>query len=578
MANFRKLTTEECALLGRNGVECEDWSLVDVSEDFEPSQLRQCSLSGIIRLESGAKIRRSRIENYHIAQQSLIEGVTSLECRHRSSFGCGVKVATINECGGRSISIYDSLSAQVAYLGAVYRHRPLIGQRLEEMAQKIAHEKEASVGYIGKGCRITGARFIREVNIGDNVEIDGATILQNGTILSHSFVGMDVKAYDFIMAEFSHIANGVMIEKCFLGESSIFDKNFTAADSLFFANTHCENGEAASIFAGPYTVTHHKSSLLIAGLFSFFNAGSGANQSNHLFKSGAVHQSVHLRGCKFASSAYIMSPALEGPFTMVMGHHSFHHDTSIFPYSYLIEKEGASFLMPGANLTSYGSVRDTEKWLKRDKRQIQRDVISFEEYNPYITQKMLQAIDALHTLHDAEPDAPIYHYNKVQIRSSSLHKGLALYNKAIVASLGEMLSKGRSTSRYKAYGKWVDIAGQYISKQEVDAIIEDIEQGVLQTPQDIDNRFRLFKVHYEDYAHSWAEGVYASILGHQPSQAEIDDVISAGENAHSTLRMTAEKDRQRDCSLDMSVGYGLDTDTLQEQYQDYYAVRGLKQE
>ena len=95
-------------------------------------------------------------------------------------------------------------------------------------------------------------------------------------------------------------------------------------------------------------------------MFSFFNAGSGSNQSNHLFKSGAVHQSVHLRGCKFASSAYIMSPALEGAFTMVMGHHSYHHDTSAFPYSYLIEKEGRTHLMPGANLTSFGAVRDIE--------------------------------------------------------------------------------------------------------------------------------------------------------------------------------------------------------------------------
>ena len=97
-----------------------------------------------------------------------------------------------------------------------------------------------------------------------------------------------------------------------------------------------------------------------------------------------MHQAVHLRGCKFASGAYIMSPALEGAFTMIMGHHSFHHDTSAFPYSYLVEKEGRSVLMPGANLTSYGAVRDIEKWPARDRRTIRRDVINFEEYNPYI--------------------------------------------------------------------------------------------------------------------------------------------------------------------------------------------------
>ena len=37
---------------------------------------------------------------------------------------------------------------------------------------------------------------------------------------------------------------------------------FSAHDSLFFANCNCENGEAAALFGGPYTVTMHKSSLV----------------------------------------------------------------------------------------------------------------------------------------------------------------------------------------------------------------------------------------------------------------------------------------------------------------------------
>ena len=66
------------------------------------------------------------------------------------------------------------------------------------------------------------------------------------------------------------------------------------------------------MFAGPYTVSHHRATLLIAGYFSFFNAGSGANQSNHMYKSGPVHQGVHLRGCKFGSDAYVLLPASTG--------------------------------------------------------------------------------------------------------------------------------------------------------------------------------------------------------------------------------------------------------------------------
>ena len=58
-------------------------------------------------------------------------------------------------------------------------------------------------------------------------------------------------------------------------------------------------------FAGPYKVTHHKSTLLIAGMFSFMNAGSGSNQSNHMYKLGPIHQGTLERGAKTTSDSYI---------------------------------------------------------------------------------------------------------------------------------------------------------------------------------------------------------------------------------------------------------------------------------
>ncbi|MEG1700381.1 MAG: DUF4954 family protein [Alistipes sp.] len=571
-----KLTAAQITAIEAFGSFADDWSQVVVTDDFEASQLQQSHLAGRIEIASGARIIRSNIRNYSIGEHTLIEGVTLLECRHNSSFGNGVKVATMNECGGRTVRIFDRMSAQIAYLMAIYRHRPNLTAALEQLVDNYVAAQSAAIGQIGSHCQIIGARFIREVRMGNGVVVDGASMLENGTLCDDAHIGVDVKAYDFIAAENARIDNGSTIERCFVGESCVMDKGFTAADSLFFANSHCENGEAAAIFAGPYTVSHHKSSLLIAGMFSFFNAGSGSNQSNHLFKSGAVHQSVHLRGCKFSSGAYIMSPALEGAFTMVMGHHSFHHDTSIFPYSYLIEKEGRSALMPGANITSYGAVRDIEKWPARDRCTVKRDVINFEEYNPYITGAMLQAVDALHALEEQDPDAPTYTYNKVLIRASSLRRGIGLYNKAIVASLGTLLSRGHAAEHYDGTGRWLDIAGQYITKREVDAILTAIEAHSLTTAEAIDNQFRVFSLHYDDYAHHWAQQIYASILGHTPTVEELTDAIAAGHNAHDALRHTADTDRDRDCSFDMAVSYGLDSDNDDERREDYYVVRGLK--
>ncbi|WP_290541282.1 DUF4954 family protein [Alistipes sp.] len=576
MVSFRKLTAAETAALEALGNSAEDWSKVLVSSDFKPSQLMQSRLEGAVEIGAGARIVRSRVANYRIGEGSFVEGVTALECRHRSAFGNGTGVATMNECGGRTVKISERMSAQVAYIMAVYRHRPQTIAALEKMIGDQAEERSSEIGQVGSNCRIVGARFIREVRIGNGVVIDGASVLQNATLCDGVHIGVDVKAYDLIAAEGSLIDNGATVERCFVGESCRLDKGFTAAESLFFANSHCENGEAASIFAGPYTVSHHKSSLLIAGMFSFFNAGSGSNQSNHLFKSGAVHQSVHLRGCKFASSAYIMSPALEGAFTMVMGHHSHHHDTSAFPYSYLIEKEGRSHLMPGANLTSFGAVRDIEKWPARDRRTVKRDVISFEEYNPYVTGAMLQAVDILHTLQEQDPDATVFTHNKTLIRSAALQRGIKFYNKAIVAALGAMLSKGSPNPHHSGDGQWLDVGGQYITRRETEAILAAVDSGELTTTEAVDNRFRSFAVHYDDYAHSWAKQIYAALLGHTPTADEIAEAVAAGSNAHASMRRTTDADRDRDQSLNMAVSYGLDATSEEERREDYYAVRGLK--
>ena len=573
---FRVVTNEEIKSLVELGNYAEDWTKVEVSSDFSPKQLFRSQLYGSIRIGSKSTIRNSSIRDYHIGKESHIEQVGIMECRSKSRFGNGVMVATMNECEGRKVMIYDRLSAQTAYLLAIYRHRPKLISRLEEMITERCEELSSEVGHVGDRCKIVGAKFIREVWVGNDVTIDGAAMLTNATLCDNSFIGIDVKGYNFIAAEGSKIDNGSIVDRCFIGECVTLDKGFSATESLLFANSHCENGEAASIFGGPYTVSHHKSSLLIAGMFSFFNAGSGSNQSNHLFKSGAVHQSVHLRGCKFASGAYIMSPALEGPFTMVLGHHSYHHDTSSFPYSYLIEKEGRSLLMPGANLTSYGAVRDIEKWPKRDKRQIKRDRINFEEYNPYICQMMIEAVNRLNSLHEEEPDAEFYTYNKVFIRPQLLERGLKLYNRAIVASIGSMLSRGRGCESRFGEGKWVDIAGEYIVKSEVESLIEAIEGGAISTLDSIERRFDELHEGYDDYAYSWALELYSKLLGHRPTSLEIEEVIEAARNAHSKLRSKTEEDRLRDCSLEMSISYGLDATTEEEVVADFKSVRGVQ--
>ncbi len=560
----------EIAALEKRGCVADDWAEVEVSDGFCASQLWASRLEGHVYIGRGARIINSTVKNYIIGCDAHVEGVARLECRTRSSFGNGVSVATVNENGGRAVKIYDTLTAQVAYIWAMFRHRTLFCERMAEMAESYAAQKSAELGQLGEGSKIIGAGLIREVCIGRGVTIEGASLIENATLCDGAYVGVDVKLRDTIAVEGATIDTGATLQRCFVGESAVVANGFTVVDSLVFANSHLENGEAASIFAAPYTVSHHKSSLLIAGLFSFFNAGSGSNQSNHLFKTGAVHQAIHPRGVKFASGAYIMAPAVEGAYTMVKGHHVRHHDTLDFPFSYLVEDAGRSVLMPGANLTSYGTFRDIEKWGARDRRKLFRDELNFEEYNPYITQMLLRAVNAAHTLQESQSEE--YIWNRVVIKPAHLRRGLGFYNKAIVASLGAMLDIEEPCLDSCGSGEWVDAAGQYITLDQIEGLISRVESREVDVLSECAAPFRAFARNYTSHAYAYAYALLSQLLGRTPTSEDISEAIASAKSSREGLRKLIESDGAKDCSLSMAVGYGLHDSTPEA---DYRAVRSL---
>ena len=164
------------------------------------------------------------------------------------------------------------------------------------MIEAYSLAQKSCYGKIGNSVHIVNTGTIRNVCIGDYCQIDGTSRLENGSINSNReapvYIGPNVTAEDFIVSSGAHISDGVVMSRCFIGQACHLTHLFSAHDSLFFSNCQSENGEACAIFAGPYTVTMHKSSLLIAGMFSFLNAGSGSNQSNHMYKLGPIHQGV----------------------------------------------------------------------------------------------------------------------------------------------------------------------------------------------------------------------------------------------------------------------------------------------
>ncbi len=73
------------------------------------------------------------IANYLIGDDVIIKNCGKIHTEGVSSFGNGTEVAVLNETGGRSVRIWDKLSAHEAYIIALYRHRVKAIKKMEQM-------------------------------------------------------------------------------------------------------------------------------------------------------------------------------------------------------------------------------------------------------------------------------------------------------------------------------------------------------------------------------------------------------------------------------------------------------------
>ena len=375
-----------------------------------------------------------------------------------------------------------------------------------------------------------------DVNVGPAAEVLGASRLSNGTILSEpeapARVGAGVCAEDFIVAEGAEVEDGVVLHTAFVGQGVRLGKQFSAENSLFFANCEGFHGEACSIFAGPYTVTHHKSTLLIAGVYSFYNAGSGTNQSNHMYKLGPVHQGVIQRGTKNGSFSYMRWPTVVGPFCVIIGKHLNNFDIGDLPFSYVTEEDGESLCTPAMNMFTVGTVRDGDKWPTRDRREgsVKRDRIRFEVYSPYTVGKMLRGEAVLKELYEGTSrQVELVRHKGVVIKRLLLRRSARNYADGIDAYLqGRVLARASGARQAGDAGTleralsageglysadWTDVGGLLISGERLRRIEAAVAGGELDSAEALDAAFAEASDAYEADEWEWVRAVWRERTG-----------------------------------------------------------------
>ncbi len=621
---WRALTDAEIAQLEQGGSCAEDWSRVRVREGFRPEHVAGCRFTGSVGLGAfrapvgvaGAHlpsgVYRSHLHDatvdddalvadvgllsrYDVGRAACVSRTVELAVDEETSFGNGVEIEVLNEGGGREIVLFERLSAQFAYLMACYRHRPRLVEALHRMARDFAAQRRSDRGRVGAGAVVVGCGRVRNVAVGPAAILDGVARLENGTVASNeeapTRVGTAVQAEDFIVQTGSEVDSGALLTQTFVGQGCRIGRQFSAEGCALFANCEGFHGEAISALAGPYSVTHHKSSILIAGVFSFYNAGSGTNQSNHMYKLGPVHQGVVERGSKTGSFSYLLWPARVGPFSAVLGKHYANFDARNLPFSYVNEEEGRSVLSPAVNLFTVGTRRDGEKWPGRDRRTDpdRLDWIRFEVFSPFTVGRMMAGLDEISALYErAERSQTYVTYKGIAIKRLLCRTAKKHYAMAIDLYLGGMLADRleRDAAPEAALaapeiahgpGAWVDVLGLLAPQSAVEEVCDEVESGRAGDLAALEARLSRIHEDYDEAAWAWACEAWRARAGKAPADMSPDELraaVAEWRDAALKLNRMIRLDAEKEYSVQTRIGFGIDGDEAVRD-RDFEAVRGV---
>lgn len=552
---MRTLTPSEITRLEENRCHAEDWQKITVGENFSADRLYdvqfigECSIgsnSDTVTTDMGFElptgIRHARIINSTIGDNTLVENVSAFICNadigdncivnnvsviqttEGTTFGQGNTISVMNESGEGNVVLYSGLTSQIAALTVL---PPCLGEQYDDGDATIEARRQAKDAVRRMVMEEVMSRMPKRTLIEDNVritdtieitnswitqwtEVRGAQRISETTLWSRQdnsvFVGAGAILDGCIVTLGSSVSNNAIAKNCFIGENSTLTDGFSATDSLFFANSYMANGEACAAFCGPFSVSHHKSTLLIGGMYSFYNAGSGTNFSNHAYKMGPIHYGIMERGAKTASGTHILWPAHIGAFTMCMGKIATHPDTSALPFSYVIGDGTDTYIVPARNIATVGTYRDAAKWPRRDMRPqgSRRSMVDTEWLNPSTMTKVVEAKVTLEALRDQKGAREVYETaDGSLIKRSALEKGISLYTLAIKLYLDRHLLSADEEADYntsfddtpasQTFGRplsrgaslFADLSGMQISNASVMRIVDAITSGDIDTTEDL---------------------------------------------------------------------------------------------
>lgn len=435
----RALTQDEIAQLEKQECFCDDWSRVKVGEGFNAHFVRRTLLRGDcyigatgqdipvadIALPTGVYnsqvvhsivadgalvLNVTLLANYYVGKSAMLCDCGTVMCSDEATFGIGTELPIAIETGGREVLTYPEITVDVAAHVAGNRGDKAMIQAYQAAVGRYAATVKGKMGCIADGAHIHNVPTIEDTFVGAGAVVEGATAIENSTILSLPDEATEVATGAFVKSSIlqwgCEAATMAIVQNSVMCEHSHAERHGKVTDSLVGPNTGVAEGEVTACLLGPFVGFHHQA-LLIAALWpeGKGNIGYGANVgSNHTSK--APDQEIWPgEGAFFGLGTNIKFPSdfSKAPYVIIASGVSALPQKVTFPFS-LINSPAESIkgispayneIMPGWVLSDniFTIRRNEGKYKKRNKAR--RSQFVFDVFRPDTVDLMLDARDRL---------------------------------------------------------------------------------------------------------------------------------------------------------------------------------------
>ena len=465
-----------------------------------------------------------------------------------------VWLEVMNEIGTRRIMPFDGMITADAYLWAKYTDDTKLQERLAEITQASVDFHRGYYGTIGEGCVIKNCWILKDAKVGPCCYIKGASKLKNVTINSSaeepSQIGEGVILVNGVTGYGCRIFYSAVATRFVLGDNCTLKYGARLIHSVMGDNSTISCCEVLNNIIFPSHEQHHNNSFLISAcVMGQSNMAAGATIGSNHNSRATDGEIVASRGFWPGLCSSVKHSSRFASFTL-LSKADYPNEMDIRLPFCLVSNNVANdelHLMPAYwwMYNMYALARNTSKYQKRDKRKRKIQNIEFETLAPDTVEEIIEGRKLLEvwvakaylrsqgedpdkyeyynlrecgkTLLDNEP----YTVNKLEILGDKVEKSRrrVVIDKALKAyhAYGDMITYYAMTTilkyleahpetdmetivnsmRGKRLRKWINLGGQTMPEEDVDQLRADIRDGVLNTWEEIHQRYNKLWIDYQ---------------------------------------------------------------------------------